>query len=214
MQKFNKAFSIAEVLVTMMILGIIIVLTLPSVLKMFSSKETAAWKRAYSVLNSAGNRIVVEDNVFYKGLCSDNGHNCLRDNFAGQLSIVKSCDSGSVLGNCWHNTGSVYLNQSPVTWDEVRSGLVLNNGMLLSFTYEKSDCDAMKGTLATCGSVIVDVNGFKSPNQWGRDIFGAWITESGFKPFGTSGDSYESNCTPSSTGTGCGATVLRGETVN
>ena len=63
-----------------------------------------------------------------------------------------------------------------------------------------------------CGIIVIDVNGASSPNQWGRDVFGLWITDNGkldLTPFGNKNDKKlrEDSCTENNS-LGCAATII------
>ena len=62
-----------------------------------------------------------------------------------------------------------------------------------------------------CGRIRVDVNGFKSPNTVGRDIFDIFILENKIVPKGTDLDT--SQC-PADHGWGCAGKILRENGMN
>jgi len=53
-----------------------------------------------------------------------------------------------------------------------KRGLILNDGTLMSF-YDADLPNCLYGgaIVGACGAISIDVNGFKGPNRWGRDIF-------------------------------------------
>jgi hypothetical protein len=62
--------------------------------------------------------------------------------------------------------------------------------------------------------MLVDINGKKSPNQWGKDIYGIWIMKNqilpwGADPAGTAVELHaEGTCITSGSGHGCGSKYL------
>ncbi|MFH0701930.1 MAG: hypothetical protein V2B14_00125 [bacterium] len=193
---FQKGFTLAMVTV---------------VPKIQDAQNKTAFKTEYSVMAQVTSRIVGDNGNSLKGVFPDD--NTMKDKFKEYLNTIKSCDAGQALGNCWHNNdgSSKYLNGNPVTtWSNIPS-LILNNGVLINFWTANSNCTALSGTVLFCGRISIDVNGFKGPNTYGKDIYFIWIQETGIKSLGTKGDAYESQCTASSNGGGCAAKVLKGE---
>ena len=58
----KKAFTMAEVLITLGVIGIVVAMTLPSLINRMNDKQNIAkWKKEYSVLSNAFNIILAED---------------------------------------------------------------------------------------------------------------------------------------------------------
>ncbi len=55
------------------------------------------------------------------------------------------------------------------------------------YNYDETKDDPSNQMLSLCGFIVMDVNGPQSPNVWGKDVFGVWITDRsvlGVYPFG------------------------------
>ena len=65
------------------------------------------------------------------------------------------------------------------TFDDTTETAILNDGTLLFFQPSSADCSQSQGGGIDniCGSIWADLNGFKSPNKFGRDIFIFWVTK-------------------------------------
>ncbi|MDD3150466.1 MAG: hypothetical protein PHV68_06490, partial [Candidatus Gastranaerophilales bacterium] len=93
-------------------------------------------------------------------------------------------------------------------------GLILNNGSLMRFYLNKSDCSYPRGDYTGCGHLYIDINGFKKPNIIGKDVFIAIITSNTLIPSGARGYFEPSiTCIEGSTaltnnGEGCSAKYL------
>ncbi|MCK7516072.1 MAG: hypothetical protein MZV70_76925 [Desulfobacterales bacterium] len=75
-----------------------------------------------------------------------------------------------------------------------------------------ADCNYMRGTIATCGGIAIDVNGWKAPNTMGKDVYLFHVTKTGLKPSGIPGDGYENTYwRPLSNGYGCAEHYLKGK---
>lgn len=161
--KYVKAFTLAEVLITLGIIGVVASLTIPTLMQNVQDNAFHnAWKKSYSIIAQAQQYVLNDNNFTYKNLCGDFNDTCFRDNFSKYLKIVKSCDGNASLGDCWAN---------PSVTSENFPSVVLSDGVALMFRYEKSDCNYIEEVAPRCGWIRVDVNGAKGPNSFGKDIF-------------------------------------------
>ena len=207
----RKGFTLAEILLTLTVIGVVAALTIPSLLQNTQQSEfKTALKRSYADLSQA-TLMIKNDNAGLKNVFT--GSNVMKNIYGNYISYITSCNSctydGSVGCNCWHDNGKFYrLNgTSPTDWGG--AGLIATNGYLVRLSDAKSDCSSAFGTLTRCGVIYVDVNGFKNPNTIGKDIFAFIITEDGLKPYGVDGSpAGYSVCTPASDGQGCTAVYL------
>lgn len=206
----KRAFSLVEVLLTITIIGIIASITIPTLIQnVQTSYLKEAWKETYSTFNQANTRLLLDNAGSLKGIfTSQNG---VRDSYAKYLTYTKSCDSGQTMGNCWHaqDGSSKWLNGTPATGETNLTGLILTNGALVYMGWESTNCTKLDGTLETCAFIAVDVNGWKKPNTYGRDIFWIHVLENGIKPYGVIGDAWQNDCDPEDDGIGCSADYLK-----
>jgi prepilin-type N-terminal cleavage/methylation domain-containing protein len=156
------AFTLAEVLITLAIIGVVAALTIPALVTNIQNIQyRMAWKRAYSDLNQATNRILIDNggsltNVFQN---SSDMVNKYADYIVG---YTKKCDTSNQ--NCWHSVNNwYYLNKSPVDWGN-DPGFILTNGDLVIVYLYRSDCTYSGYGLPSCGFLGIDTNGFKDPN--------------------------------------------------
>jgi len=203
------AFTLAEVLITLLTIGIVASLVIPALITDTNDAEyKTALKKTAADLNQAFTQIRMQDsNGSVKGLFTSNSD--IRDGFTKYLSITKQCDDSETIGNCW-TVFQRYMNNTPITAG-TSSGAILNNGVSLRFRYSSGNCTNVSMTSAgypICGWIYADINGYrKGPNIWGKDLFGFWIMENRLMPMGFQGDSYvENDC--SIYGVGCAAVYL------
>ncbi|MFH0702151.1 MAG: type II secretion system protein [bacterium] len=208
-----KGFTLAEVLMTLGLVGVIAVVTMTTLIPNIQNAELkTTFKTVYSDVAQVTSKIMTDNGNSLKDVFPYS--NTMRDKYKEYLNTLKSCDKGQSFGNCWHNSGSFkYLNGNPITGWGDKAGIVLNNGTLLRFQVDSSNCTALAGTVPYCGFISIDVNGWQSPNVLGKDIYHIWVQENGIKPRGTKGDTYENTCNTTSVyaGTGCAAKVLMGQ---
>lgn len=196
-----SAFTLAEVLITLGIIGIVAALTIPSLMNNIQDSQfKQAWKKNYSVISQAYQRYVTENGGSATGLCAYSAV-CVRDVLQPYLNIAKLCSSSASEG-CWSPAGTLRnytgttaagmpTNGGNTTFSN--PGLVLNDGtfMLFESSYD-STCpvSVWSGNLRTCGYVIVDVNGIKPPNQVGKDVYLLFFTDVNTVPAGNIGSPY------------------------
>lgn len=225
----SNAFTLAEVLVTLTIIGIIATLTIPALITDLQRSDfVVGLRRAYYEFAHASNEIRYDNGGTLESLFTDS--NTMMNSFCTYVSCVKQCNLGQNPGDCWHNTTAGWKDLSGANgWFDAgttTASAVTGNGQLASFEFVSSDCTdnrhSIYGLPALCGFLHVDVNGFKGPNQAGRDIFTFNVTKQGTFPHGTidSDHSISTNmdfCDPTKTifsGVSCAARVLREGTLS
>lgn len=215
------AFTLAEVLITLGIIGVIAALTVPTLMQNASERATiSALKKAYSILTQAYTLAVQENgdptgwNMIGPGdsVGAQNALNVL----VPYLKITENCGGGV---GCFPNTNYVNVDGSGgfnyyVTnsdWAKIK----LLDGMLVNFYVRDLNCayGGVSGSLKlnnVCADIGVDVNGEKGPNASGKDYFRFWVTKYGIVPKGTpdsSGYTFSGACATSN-GEACTAWVL------
>ncbi len=208
------AFTLAEVLIVLGIIGVIAAITIPTLLQNAEeSQAKASVKVAYSILTQAMTQIISQNSGSIVGICEDWDGACFKNMFKDVLKYVKECDTLPITNKCW-----IANNFSDGTYYGVdgtspggMGGAVLQNGMLMLFRYHKKDCSLAANW--ACGWIGVDINGFKKPNRWGKDVFMFSVGKEIIKPAGVDGDTgnfrtCNSTDTGDYSGWGCTAKYL------
>jgi prepilin-type N-terminal cleavage/methylation domain-containing protein len=217
------AFTLAEVLITLLIIGTVSSLVIPNLINDSQDAELkTAWKKAYSDLNQATTKLMMDNAGNLRYLCTVDGneHNCLRNKYLEYLNYSKICNTGESYGNCWHiqDGSSKWLYGKGITTWGNEAGAILNTGNFIRFNWTSQDCSQSVGTpevFKRCGVLVVDVNGWNKPNTLGKDIFAIHLLENSLKPYGSTGDGRDlsttcisGNTNTSNTGWGCAAKYL------
>lgn len=154
-QSIIMAFSLAEVLITLGIIGVIATITIPMLIGNIEySKNTTAYKSAYSTLSSALSSASLDN-----ALTPANNSTTFTNNFLEimkKFKVVKQCTSGTNNSECWNQTGEKYIGAYPVA---------------SSYAFIDASGRSWSMYYSLCSAVFVDTNGFKGPNQWGQDRF-------------------------------------------
>lgn len=213
----KKAFTLAEVLITLAIIGVVAAMTIPALINNVNDNELkVAWKKAFSELSQATATIVQENGGSLKNICqASNNDDCLNDLYRAHFKVEKTCKQGQMDGNCWHSQGSwTYLNGDPdevSNWQEV-AGFISASGFLYRFEAAGfPDCNEASwvNNIPKCAFIGVDINGFKRPNMVGKDIYFAILTDKKLLPVGSQDDTiHKDDCNKSLAGLSCSAKYL------
>lgn len=213
----NKGFTLSEVLVVLLIIGVVAAMTIPTLINELQYMEyKQAWKKEYAAINNAFKLILAENGGTLKYACPlvswVDDSIAIRQLFLDHLNVQKSCNN-STTGECWHTSP---LPKNLNGTDQLLNGSsypssILNDGALLKFHAGRSDC-SFSGLVYgysfqnQCINIAVDVNGFKKPNVIGKDIFQVSVFADKITPFG-----IVSDCKlfpPSDFGFGCATKYL------
>lgn len=195
----GKGFTLAETLVTIGIIGVVAALTIPSLIVKHKEKETCArLKKAYSTISQAFIYAVQE-----KGTPDEWGmlekynpetHIIMANNFKPYMNVIQDCTGQDIT---FVNKNCFAKNDYHVTAPNTSTAFVINDGISLSFRNWEESCNQTMGSIKNvCGSIVVDINGLKKPNQLGYDIFYFYMTKERIVPVGTKDDrlSFKSSC--------------------
>ena len=163
-RKTFLGFTLAEVLITLGILGIVIAMTLPSLVQKYKEKEfVTAYLRVYSILNQAYTRAIVDNETFeYWDKTSEDTYNKLKP----FLNLGADCSEGKSNAPCGFTVTSYkLLNDSFDNTDFSHfayynyPSIKLNSGESIMFL----------GSSGHDVDFLIDLNGEKNPNKFGED---------------------------------------------
>jgi len=181
------AFTLAEILLTLVVIGVVAAMTIPILINDFNEEAyRTMFKKKYSEILQVYNKITMENAGYYKcsyfGLDAD-ASECQRfySDLTANYNVVKTCnaDDHKSLGNCIPAGG--ILKQDGTEVGSPCHGLNLagqNNSNVFVFndgTYMFVYGSGGEGKWWPIFSF--DVNGLKKPNQWGKDVFSFIIRE-------------------------------------
>ena len=204
------AFTLAEVLITLAIIGVVAALTLPTLNKKIKDlREMSRLKQTYSTISQAIKLsqieygevgtwgiegVEVEDAELianklkpYLKIAIDcgvtNDKKCIYD---GKYKYLKEYNTNNATSSDYGRQNNYYK-------------IVLQNGIAIWWRGGNSEVALIV--------VFIDLNGKKGPNCWGKDLFAFEYSEKSkaFVPFGHPNGTvpYTTSCTPNSTGYGC-----------
>lgn len=212
----KNGFTLAEVLVTLGVIGVVAAMTMPSLVTHYKEKQTvAALKKFYSILEQAIRLNQIENPEDYSG-----------ENIVSMFKTVKLCQPGDK--SCAPMQYKQLNGRNDGAWgkldafsNNVYYALLVDGGIIRYAS--DSNCQTVRGTSEAlknrCGEFSIDINGNKLPNQMGRDVFFFNITKYGVVPFGTEDEndySFSKECKDKNSGDGkaCAAWVLINENMD
>ncbi len=189
-------FTLAEVLITLGIIGIVAAMTMPALIAKNQEKEAIVkLKKAYSILSQAYASASAEYGDSSQWNLGDEAFSA-----EGALSIAekmlpylktskicgleKGCFPELVYKRFDNNSGWYEIYKTNRVYK-----LILSDGTLIGFE-SAGNFNCLVSNIY-CAKVFVDINGYKGPNQAGYDTFSFYLKKGRVLPFGYQGDKYK-----------------------
>lgn len=164
----NKAFTLAEVLITLGIIGVVAALTMPVLIANYRKQQTVTQlKKVYSALQQSIQFSQANYGDIDSWDWSLGGSDFFEQYLSKNFNVIKNCGMSS---ECWNKTGALQLKgtqyiENPLNSDNWYT-LILSDGVYLALLKQDN----------THFHVLVDLNGDKMPNMFGKDIFEMTMT--------------------------------------
>lgn len=186
----KPAFTLAEVLITIAIIGVVAALTIPSLVQNYQKKQyVTQLKKQYTIANQvlqklaydyAGSFSLADTSLFSTGKTIELG-----DAISSYYKIAKNCKNATDNSFCLlpykeNYDGSGYttnLNSYNTVYKFITA-----DGTAISIGSYNSNCGTNNGLNENspmrnvCADMIMDINGDNKPNTLGRDVFFFYIT--------------------------------------
>lgn len=188
----HTAFTLAEVLITLGVIGIVAAMTLPTVINNSRNKQLETrLKRSYSVIAQALDQYQAETGERITPQNSE--RHTLKAKLAKYLNVIRDCGYGAE-----ENYEKLCYSRNSGT-DKDGIYKTFNNKQLFHPYFDDGQFVLNDGSLILIENagdvnlfISVDVNGFnKKPNRLGHDLFMFQINEKGtLLPMGVNGTAY------------------------
>lgn len=214
---FTFGFTLAEILITLGIIGVVAAMTIPTLIANTQKQEfITAYKKTYSLLSQAFQQIGVDTecsgDMICTGLFDGTDTQTVSVNVAKALSqklkIIQDCG--------WNGNGCFATERSlnsTSNWPVSGAEFITADGIAVSIFDLDGNCNA--GIL--CATIYIDVNSTKKPNIYGRDAFLIYVNAKGFiiphggnNSWNTSSTDSGANCRTDaeSYGWGCSGRII------
>ncbi|MFA7658373.1 MAG: type II secretion system protein, partial [Candidatus Gastranaerophilaceae bacterium] len=174
---FQPAFTLAEVLITLGIIGFLAAYTIPSLIaESQKAGYVAGARKAYSLWNQALIQMAADGGCIGDLSCFFDSADLktMGDKIAGYFNVAKNCATTTT--GCFPDTIADNFDGS-----DTHSGVdgtsyyrfITADGMSVFLYVPYLGCSGSAGSLTKICMlyVYIDVNGLKKPNAFGRDIF-------------------------------------------
>ena len=170
----KAAFTLAEVLITLGIIGVVAAITLPSLISNYQDKQfKTAYKKAYSDISQVVQEGIIENKFTrtarWNGEALSQEMNLFREKF----KITVDCPvENHNISPCWKKGDT--LCGGACSSGNAEDGIDYENGTPYN---DKSNCFLDASGRSWCAFdnsenlFLVDTNGFTPPNQFGKDRF-------------------------------------------
>jgi len=170
----NKAFTLAEVLITLAIIGVIAAITIPSIIANHQKRTLETqFAKAYRTLSTAVQMAVAEHGEFdswdFKNdtYTSEEQNALAQKYFLPYLNVVKFCPAGEI--GCFPDV--MYKRKNGNDFQNISKSpaprAMLADGTNMVFITEFNYVDKKRRAY----EFYIDINGFKKPNTTGYDLF-------------------------------------------
>ena len=211
----KPAFTLAEVLITLGIIGVVAALTMPAVVGNYKRQQAIQQlKKTYSVLSQAFNRAVAEygDSTEWDIVTPETAYNYFDTYWKPYLLAPVRCYSYQECGYSKLTPffkANGFMDAYEVNKDagnrDSRVLMHLNDGTFVMII-------TSSGYGADDRRILVDLNGPKLPNRFGNDVFFFLrVNGKGIVPYGNdkSIDEVKRECSSSSNGYMCAARLMQ-----
>ncbi len=158
--KVKKAFTLAEVLITLGIIGIVAALTIPTLINNSRKQETVTkLQKVYSTLQQAVKMSEIENGPV-SNWDFTLSHKAFMDTyFVPYLAVIKNC--GTTESGCWASDLKINRkNTDPIEDTSSYARILLKDGTFIMLVNQGPHAH-----------LYADIDGSKGTNTYGRDVF-------------------------------------------
>ena len=163
------AFTLAETLITLVIIGVIAAITVPTLITKYQKEQTVTrLKKAYSTLAQTTQKAISDNGPIETWEIGANANGASSINFFQKylkpyLNISKDCGN-TTSGSCQFNYSYLNNNTTAGSCGATYERFYLQDGTLIGLVITNNDDNKYV-------RIMVDINGQKGPNKFGKDIF-------------------------------------------
>lgn len=177
-QSPKVGFTLAEVLITLGIIGVVAAMTIPTLMQKYYEKQTVAkLKETYSILSQALKSASQEEGLPEEWDCNKASKESAEKGaaiFKKYIKVATDCGVDDSKGMCVAPTNYPSLNGRE-EWSFFKNSpeykIKLMNGTSFWFRFIDSDTEIVRKRDGMIMSFKIDTNGVAKPNVAGKDLF-------------------------------------------
>ena len=207
----KPAFTLAEVLVTLGIIGVVSAMTVPSLMQNHQRKTyVTQLHKVYNEFSQAFIRFQTDKNALNLKEAGFSSQDDVNSFIKSYFKVVKECDS---MDDCFAEEYRKINGNVTLDWEANIKSFVLANGASIRPAYSYAGNKIL--------NIAVDINGLKGPNIVGRDLFWLYVYTNGLiddaPPDAAANapltkeqrdEAYNSKCLPGTSSDGCFGKIL------
>ena len=172
----KMAFTLAEVLITLGIIGVVVALTMPTLIQNHKRQENITRiKKVYSILQQDVELAKVENGDIENWDWNLNTSDFVETYLLKDLKIIKNCKTQT---GCWNAQNGIYNLNGTSVMEQMSGGdyyykVQLSDGGYLAFL--KQDNNHVH--------LYADTNGDKAPNRYGYDCIIMTMTKGSYQDY-------------------------------
>ena len=172
------AFTLAEVLVTLGIIGVVSAMTVPTLMQNYQRQSyVTQLHKTYNEMSQALLRYQTDKNAINLTEAGMTSQDAVNDFIKTYFKTVQECDTvNSCFASSYKTLSGETLPTYYFTMQNVKA-YVLANGVSVRPGYNTDECAASNGVRIV--AVAIDINGKKGPNIGGRDLFWMYFYNNG-----------------------------------
>ncbi len=178
--KKTNGFTLAEVLVTLLVIGVVAALTIPQLISSTNDQQLRVkYKKAFSDIQQATNLLAAKQS----GCIDFSGDVVMRNQYETVLAFIKKGTFSDIFNPGFRN----YYKNATAGWNwgdtyPYQSATLSDGAAVTFFTFGGASCTSQCGTIIgslsnLCGYFLVDINGNAAPNMVGKDFMELWLTK-------------------------------------
>lgn len=200
--KRNNAFTLAEVLLTLVIIGVISALTVPAIKKVSEERTyVSSVKKSYMTLAR-----VVKDIKATEGPVKTWDTANLKSYFVERMNVVEGIPPKYTMTTLNGGSASILDN----FFDDTTAFMTVDGALWALYSISDGCVGQHPAYFANaCFASYVDINGESAPNMVGVDIYAFYITSQDVFPFGSGNGAKDTDCYTGGLGWTCASKIIK-----
>ncbi len=220
-----KGFTLAETLITLVVIGVVAALTVPTLIVKHQKEETITrLKKVYSEMSQITNKAIADYGPIETWEVEDGKTKEFAEKYMiPYLRVAKICDYNDT-GDCAFETSLLKTPNDKFTIS-THYRFILDDGTKIAMKVQNTTVPDGEGSRPRIGaSVLIDINGAKGPNTYGKDVFyfmywikenyrginysGKFVPNGGTIAMGNTRTTFKNDCKKTGNGIKCAALIM------